>query len=94
MKLQSNNLQTLLIKHLFNHKHIHNLKNHNLQVYVTAVTHSGDFENGFTTSATIMAPSSSNIARVASQVNDNLWNKGWDQRDVNGNIMDMNWMHA
>jgi hypothetical protein len=70
-----------------------NLKNHNLQVYVTAVTHSGDFENGFTTSATIMAPSTPNIARIASQVNDNLWNKGWDQRDVNGNVMNMQWMH-
>lgn len=39
-----------------------NLDGHNLQVYVTEVTHNFDFENGFSTSAQIMAPSSSNAA--------------------------------
>ena len=34
-----------------------NLKGHNLQVYVTEVTHTFDYENGFNTSAIIMAPS-------------------------------------
>lgn len=40
------------------------LKNHNLQVYVSEVTHSGDFESGFTTSMTIMAPSTPALTRV------------------------------
>jgi len=34
-----------------------NLPTHKLQVYVAEVTHAGDFENGFTTTMTIMAPS-------------------------------------
>jgi len=33
------------------------LKNHNLQVYVSEVTHTFDYEHGFTTDAVIMAPS-------------------------------------
>ena len=37
------------------------LADHNLQVYVSQVTHSCDFENGFTTTATIMAPSTLNV---------------------------------
>jgi cell wall-associated NlpC family hydrolase len=42
-----------------------NLVGHNLQVYVTEVTHSGDFESGFTTSMTIMAPSSPTLRQMA-----------------------------
>lgn len=42
-----------------------NLKGHNLQVYVSEVTHSGDFESGFTTSMTIMAPSNPVIRNMA-----------------------------
>lgn len=69
-----------------------NLKGHNLQVYVAGVTHSGDFESGFTTTATIMAPSTPDIRRVASQIQDQFTNGGWDQNDVNGNTMPQ-WMH-
>jgi cell wall-associated NlpC family hydrolase len=47
-----------------------NLKGHNLQVYVSGVTHSGDFENGFTTSATIMAPSNPTFNQIATSVTD------------------------
>lgn len=54
-----------------------NLVGHKLQVYVAAVTHSGDFENGFTTSATIMAPSTPDIRRIATTV-DNLVRTGAD----------------
>lgn len=43
-----------------------NLVNHNLQVYVTEVTHSGDWESGFTTTMTIMAPSRPSVAGIAS----------------------------
>lgn len=42
-----------------------NLVGHRLQVYVSAVTHAGDFENGFTTSMTIMAPSNPIIQQLA-----------------------------
>ena len=41
-----------------------NLVGHNMQVYVTEVNHTFDFEDGFTTSATIMAPSNPNFSNV------------------------------
>jgi hypothetical protein len=44
------------------------LREHNLQVYVSEVTHSGDFESGFTTSMTIMAPSNPNIRKMAQSI--------------------------
>jgi cell wall-associated NlpC family hydrolase len=45
-----------------------NLVGHNLQVYVTEVTHAGDFESGFTTSAVIMAPSNTTLSKIVSQL--------------------------
>lgn len=45
-----------------------NLVGHALQVYVTEVTHSGDFESGFTTSAVIMAPSNTLISKLGQTV--------------------------
>ena len=55
------------------------LDGHNLQVYVSQVTHNCDFENGFTTTATICAPSNpdvgamiGNIVNLAQQNNFNL----------------------
>ena len=62
-----------------------NLVGHNLQVYVTEVTHSGDFENGFTTQMTIMAPSNPNIRRLAMEVNNVTRQETWDKRDIEGN---------
>lgn len=44
------------------------LAGHNLQVYVTEVTHSGDFESGFTTTMTIMAPSTPAMAALATSM--------------------------
>lgn len=41
-----------------------NLVGHNLQVYVTEVTHNFDFEQGFSTSAVIMAPSNPNAKKL------------------------------
>jgi hypothetical protein len=73
-----------------------NLVGHNLQVYVAGVTHSGDFENGFTTTATIMAPSNPNIRRIAQRIDEGLvFGTHWDQRDVDGTPMPSNyeWMH-
>lgn len=46
------------------------LAGHNLQVYVTGVTHSGDYTNGFTTSVTIMAPSMPSVAAMALETAD------------------------
>ncbi|QIG58337.1 minor tail protein [Gordonia phage Skog] len=46
------------------------LAGHNLQVYVTAVTHSGDYTNGFTTTVTIMAPSMPSVADMALEAED------------------------
>ena len=40
------------------------LSGHNLQVYVSQVTHNCDFENGFSTTATIMAPSTTNVGQL------------------------------
>lgn len=45
-----------------------NLVGHALQVYVTEVTHSGDFESGFTTSAVIMAPSNTLISKMGQTI--------------------------
>ena len=45
-----------------------NLVGHNLQVYVAEVTHSGDFESGFTTSMTIMAPSNPALLKLQTSV--------------------------
>jgi cell wall-associated NlpC family hydrolase len=45
-----------------------NLVGHNLQVYVTEVVHSGDWENGFTTQATIMAPANTALASVVTNM--------------------------
>lgn len=45
-----------------------NLATHKLQVYVTEVTHSGDFESGFTTTMTIMAPSNTATAAIATNM--------------------------
>jgi hypothetical protein len=45
------------------------LVGHNLQVYVSQVTHQGDFENGFTTTATIMAPSNPMFGKIVSALN-------------------------
>jgi hypothetical protein len=44
------------------------LAGHNLQVYVSSVTHSCDYERGFTTSAVIMAPSNPNGKQLMSAV--------------------------
>lgn len=62
-----------------------NLVGHNLQVYVSEVVHAGDFENGFTTTMTIMAPSNPNIRRLATQIQDATDQENWDQRDIDGN---------
>jgi len=47
-----------------------NLVGHNLQVYVSEVTHSGDYESGFTTSMTIMAPSNPEVLKLQTTVFD------------------------
>jgi len=44
------------------------LGDHNVQVYVSEVTHSCDFTNGFTTTATIMAPSNPGAKNQMTQV--------------------------
>lgn len=44
------------------------LEGHNLSVYVTEVTHICDFENGFSTQATIMAPANPNAKTLMAEV--------------------------
>jgi len=44
------------------------LAGHSLQVYVSEVSHTWDFEDGFTTSATIMAPSNPNITNITDKL--------------------------
>lgn len=44
------------------------LEDHSLQVYVTEVIHSGDWENGFTTKATIMAPSDPTLGQAVNNI--------------------------
>lgn len=46
-----------------------NLSGHNLQVYVSEVSHSWDYEQGFSTSAVIQAPSSPGADRMPKRIN-------------------------
>lgn len=61
------------------------LVDHNLQVYVSEVTHSGDFENGFSTTMTIMAPSNPAMARLATQLIKATDQETKDKFDLTGN---------
>lgn len=63
----STQIETTFMPEVFPGMRVH-LVNHNLQVYVSEVTHSGDFESGFTTSMTIMAPSNPNIRKIAQTI--------------------------
>jgi hypothetical protein len=65
----STQIETTFMPEIFPGMRVH-LAGHNLQVYVAEVTHSGDFENGFTTSMTIMAPSNPNILKLATSIFD------------------------
>lgn len=78
----STNIETTFMPELYPGMRI-NLTGHNLQAYVTQVTHSGDFENGFTTSVTIMAPSTPNITRIAQELGQ-FSTSPQDQNDING----------
>jgi hypothetical protein len=60
-------IETTFLPEVFPGMRVH-LAQHNLQVYVSEVTHAGDFENGFTTTMTIMAPSNPNIKNLAVSV--------------------------
>ena len=56
------------------------LVGHGLQVYVSQVTHNCDFEAGFTTTATIMAPSMPAFGQVMTALHDAI---GQDKIDIN-----------
>ena len=60
-------IETTFMPEVFPGMRLH-LVGHNLQVYVSEVTHSGDFESGFTTSMTIMAPSSPSIRKMGQDI--------------------------
>jgi len=60
-------IETTFMPEVFPGMRVH-LADHNLQVYVAEVTHAGDFENGFTTTMTIMAPSNPNILNMATSI--------------------------
>jgi hypothetical protein len=62
-----------------------NLVKHNLQVYVSEVTHSGDFESGFTTSMTIMAPSNPAVMKLQTSVFDANAAEAASRRDMVNN---------
>lgn len=57
-------IETTFMPEVFPGMRVH-LVDHGLQVYVSEVTHSGDFESGFTTTMTIMAPSNPSIRKIA-----------------------------
>lgn len=63
----STQIETTFLPEVFPGMRVH-LAQHNLQVYVSEVTHSGDYENGFTTSMVITAPSNPNIRRMVTDV--------------------------
>ena len=63
----STQIETTFMPEIFPGMRVH-LVGHNLQVYVSEVTHAGDFENGFTTTMTIMAPSNPNILKMATNI--------------------------
>jgi len=60
-------VETTFLPEIFPGMRVH-LVQHNLQVYVSEVTHAGDFENGFTTTMTIMAPSNPTILNLATSI--------------------------
>lgn len=60
-------IETTFLPEVFPGMRVH-LSQHNLQVYVAEVTHSGDYESGFTTAMTITAPSNPNISRLVTNV--------------------------
>ena len=60
-------IETTFMPEVFPGMRLH-LVGHNLQVYVSEVTHSGDFESGFTTTMTIMAPSNPNTRKIAQSI--------------------------
>lgn len=60
-------IETTFLPEVFPGMRVH-LAQHKLQVYVAEVTHSGDYENGFTTSMVITAPSNPNIVRMVTDV--------------------------
>lgn len=60
-------IETTFLPEVFPGMRVH-LVQHNLQVYVAEVTHSGDFESGFTTQMVITAPSNPNIRRMVTNV--------------------------
>lgn len=63
----STQIETTFMPEVFPGMRVH-LVDHNLQVYVSEVTHSGDFESGFTTTMTIMAPSNPGIRKMAQNI--------------------------
>ncbi len=63
----STQIETTFMPEIFPGMRVH-LVGHNLQVYVAEVMHSGDFESGFTTNMTIMAPSNPNILKLATSI--------------------------
>ena len=63
-----------------------NLVRHNLQVYVSEVTHSGDFESGFTTTMTIMAPSNPSVVGMATNMFNATAADITSRRDLIGNV--------
>lgn len=65
----STQIETTFMPEVFPGMRVH-LAQHNLQMYVSEVTHSGDFESGFVTNMTIMAPSNPAIRRLASSIFD------------------------
>ncbi len=62
------------------------LSGHNMQVYVSEVVHTFDFEEGFTTSATIMAPSNPNVKNMGNTLS-TIFNTFTD-KDVGGTLTD------
>jgi cell wall-associated NlpC family hydrolase len=63
----STQIETTFMPEVFPGMRVH-LVDHGLQVYVSEVTHSGDFESGFTTSMIIMAPSNPSLRKMASSI--------------------------
>lgn len=78
------NVETTFMPEIFPGMRV-NLVGHNLQVYVSEVTHAGDFENGFTTNMTIMAPSNPAIINMLTQITSATQQETQDHQNMVGN---------
>lgn len=77
-------IETTFLPEVFPGMRLH-LVDHGLQVYVAEVTHSGDYESGFTTSMVITAPSNPALRNMATNIFNSTAKDIAERRDLMSN---------